>query len=1004
MSIPIRSNDPPSLSIEKDTIHSIILYRSLYILKRKFELHKSSINSLYAKYNTNKTLTLLPIDKLISILSSIMSNCEFAVVPYGNITEVFTADLIAMVDPSKTAMMTAQIVNYMIANVEKYNMIFYNKKMNAIRLKREMNKKKNDVLIEKKITLYDKRGKIIVSSDDMKANNKELSLKSPAYEINEEDVAVLYSKRFLYSETIPLIIADFVTNNDSVAIVDVNGEFAEETKSMFDNEIISKVNEIAKVDVEQETEMKVKNMLYEEMNIDKTINVYENIIVEKVSKGDNNIGYLQKMINKLKAMKSSIKGKINTIGNTSLNASSMLNAMSTSHIDNSTINNSKISKRSTSKASLRKNALHDIFYFYSHQHNLVGASPTFDSVKEMKENLDLGEFTKFCVEFSIKVNKAKLVEIFKKTAKNSRNMSYDEFVIALQKIAVEVNEEKKRYLEGKVKEGEKEIRDVEKKIKRLEEKQKKEEEMIMKQEKETNLDNAIKEENEEENVEIDKKEEIESQNEDNKSISSNLKSLKGDDTKSMKSDNKSIITKSVKNEDTKSVKSNNTKSNNEDTKSIKSNNTKSKIEDNKSVKSKKSIDTKTIKSSKKEEDTKSVKSNSTQNQNQRPNNITILPNDNKYDNASSITKEDDISSHHISISPSSHCPDQFSTGPLSSPPHLSHPLPPKPKSVKFSLQYQTTLREYTERKTEIQSQLINLRSDYTKLCNKSYPQLQEELYQHIQIDNAKQYKSKMNGFIPLKVKPIQITQSNTLKSSDVVALLIQRRDERETQRRLKEENDKRILFEAKKKKLKEKTDAVMRNAEKKMKKPRYVVKAVEKNDYNKGKTNTVSWNELNNMDYDAFILDANKGDEVNRYMFNENSEDDSEEELLQHLHLKEKMVNSVSNIERESSGKKKVKRVKINIDSFEEVPSNQRRTKNVMTTSSNSNRVTISAKKILPEPTVITKNDISKKLKQKEDTLLKQFTMGTKTKEEINDMKTVNVIKKFEKKRNYNKY
>ena len=437
MSIPIRSNDPPSLSIEKDTIHSIILYRSLYILKRKFELHKSSINSLYAKYNTNKTLTLLPIDKLISILSSIMSNCEFAVVPYGNIAEVFTADLIAMVDPSKTAMMTAQIVNYMIANVEKYNMIFYNKKMNAIRLKREMNKKKNDVLIEKKITLYDKRGKIIVSSDDMKANNKELSLKSPAYEINEEDVAVLYSKRFLYSETIPLIIADFVTNNDSVAIVDVNGEFAEETKSMFDNEIISKVNEIAKVDVEQETEMKVKNMLYEEMNIDKTINVYENIIVEKVSKGDNNIGYLQKMINKLKAMKSSIKGKINTIGNTSLNASSMLNAMSTSHIDNSTINNSKISKRSTSKASLRKNALHDIFYFYSHQHNLVGASPTFDSVKEMKENLDLGEFTKFCVEFSIKVNKAKLVEIFKKTAKNSRNMSYDEFVIALQKIAVE---------------------------------------------------------------------------------------------------------------------------------------------------------------------------------------------------------------------------------------------------------------------------------------------------------------------------------------------------------------------------------------------------------------------------------------------------------------------------------------------------------------------------------------------------------------------------------------
>ena len=81
---------------------------------------------------------------------------------------------------------------------------------------------------------------------------------------------------------------------------------------------------------------------------------------------------------------------------------------------------------------------------------------------------------------------------------------------------------------------------------------------------------------------------------------------------------------------------------------------------------------------------------------------------------------------------------------------------------------------------------------------------------------------------------------------------------------------------------------------------------------------------------------------------------------------------------------------------------NQRRTKNTLTT--NSHRVTISAKKRIGEPSVITKNDISKKLKQKEDTLLKQFTMGSKTKEEINDMKTVNVIKKFEKKRNYNKY
>ena len=41
-------------------------------------------------------------------------------------------------------------------------------------------------------------------------------------------------------------------------------------------------------------------------------------------------------------------------------------------------------------------------------------SPTFDEIAFAKVHMDMAEFSKFCVEFEIKIPKEKIVELFKK--------------------------------------------------------------------------------------------------------------------------------------------------------------------------------------------------------------------------------------------------------------------------------------------------------------------------------------------------------------------------------------------------------------------------------------------------------------------------------------------------------------------------------------------------------------------------------------------------------------
>ena len=107
-------------------------------------------------------------------------------------------------------------------------------------------------------------------------------------------------------------------------------------------------------------------------------------------------------------------------------------------------------KGELSKEEKREINIKEIFNFYSHQHSNAGHKTTFDSIRDKFEHLNLSEFAKFCTEFKVMIPKEKIIEIFKKTATSVKEMSFQEFKVALSKISTAINEEKIKQLKKRI--------------------------------------------------------------------------------------------------------------------------------------------------------------------------------------------------------------------------------------------------------------------------------------------------------------------------------------------------------------------------------------------------------------------------------------------------------------------------------------------------------------------------------------------------------------------------
>ncbi len=555
---------------EKTNLQMQLVHRSLYILKRKFEIHKEQINQIYYEHKQKEIknpLLTFSLKQFPEVLNNIMSIANLLILPFRQYSELITADLMTQLNYEKTQNIIQQLTQYIKENIYKYNLIFYEKKMKEIKIREKLaenNAEFKEEILDKEIILYNKRGVIIRNKEQVLENNIELDLEKEPYIIYEDDIQILNSDKFIYSQTLPLIIADFVQIKINVGIVSTNDELSTEIRNLFDSNIVKLISKLENIDPLEEIKRDIKNLLFEEMNLDQQLRTYENLLIEK-KRTQESTKVVMDMINKLKFQKASLHQKINY-----LKKEAMISfAINESEFDNmNNIENENnmfkykmenkivIKKKKLTKEEKRINSLKEIFYFYSQQHKMIGKSATFDSYLTNKESMDVGEFKKFCEDFfglnkknknnlyNLDLYVGQLVYILKRD-KNKEKLNFNEFVSCLNELSLKINEDEISTNESKKDDYMnmlKQIEQEENKKKLSENNGEENEQNLNEEKKEENEEN--KEENEEKKEENEENkeenEENKKENEENKKENEEKKEINNKEKKKINRDKKII--------------------------------------------------------------------------------------------------------------------------------------------------------------------------------------------------------------------------------------------------------------------------------------------------------------------------------------------------------------------------------------------------------------------------------------------------------------------------------
>ena len=469
---------------KEDSIEFVTIYRSLYILKKKFDKYKDDISKIYTKYfikdkNTfnNFRFKTIKISSFKPLLEQICNSISMSIIKISSLNELFVSDLVSQkFRQEKLKESIDQIYSYITDKLKKYNDIFFNKKIKpAI----EINNKNNnteDFTNDYTIIEYNKNGELIYNYDQMKEMNKKYSSVLKDHEIKIEKEYELNEKEndILYIETLPLLIADFIQENPKYNIINTelnDNELNKEIKNLFDGDILKKLernNRNLKRQVNIlyiNNEMKLQELFNQQIGIEKNIKLYNDILNEKKKSGDD-IKYIEDFLSKLNEERKKIEMKIKeeenkeeSISNNihhKRNINSISNISTNSNITKTNLTRTKIVKFKINLTQSNEeqkiiNSLKEIFDFYVNQHYPMASAPTFDEIAFRRKNLDLAEFSKFCVEFEIPIAKQKLTELFKKNSSNRRDMSFNEFKNSLEKLAQAMNDSKKENLLHKIK-------------------------------------------------------------------------------------------------------------------------------------------------------------------------------------------------------------------------------------------------------------------------------------------------------------------------------------------------------------------------------------------------------------------------------------------------------------------------------------------------------------------------------------------------------------------------
>ena len=892
------SNNEQILDMELKNIKMLILQRSLYILKKKFELNKKTLEIIYQKYkDENYTkLRCINIDYLSELYSEIMETIQFTILPYNNFNELLSADLMTELNKDKSKIIIKNLVKYTNKKIEKYNRIYFEKKMKKRQLLEENKKKINivtniddmeEITNEKIIVRKNKRGKIIQEFEEVLKNNIELKFGPDIImTINEDDMSILNNIKLLYSDVIPLIIADFlqeyIKNNQNVALISTSNISDEENqklnqniKSLFDNEILKYYKNLSKLYPESENKEKLKNLLFDMMNLENQIKTYQKLILEQTSKGMN-VKHLLNMVKKLNEQKELMQKKIdeynkkgdgrnknninniNSINNTKssfskenkkiLEMNKSNSSLKEDKKSNKLINNNSnkyVKKRNSKDINSEK---YQISAGYSNtDENLININ--INGVNENQNRLMTSNNNKsnikeenFYYQYGVLYPETKeelrnnsLLEIFyfytkqhsfightptfEQFLKSEEHLDLAEFGKFCVEFKILVKPQKIAEIFKKTSENSKNLSykkfcEALKKLSVCANEEKKKYLMDRIKLYEIKLKEIEEKNKKKGNDKIIKKEE-------------SLSGIKSEGEAEAEEEGKCLDEKNSQKKENNENKENNQnldkKSNNDNTKENKDN---KKIEENKDNKEEnKEVKKEENKEEKKEKEEK------------EPTNI-------KYYHQSKLKNAQN-----------------------------KKPIPLTKKKMKL-VKPKTTTFLMVESKEDLQGKISKLKEDYDKLNQKTNLQLEEEFYQYLELDDINAYRKKMFGYvIPFRTKenysrfPEKSVQNPPKKDpktkKEMHKILVQRHEELIKEKEMKQIKEKNILFEKRMKKFEEDKKKIQH---KMSLKNDYLQMKKNEEDYQKEKINKLTWAQIQNCDYDTFILNEK---DKNRNNFND---------------------------------------------------------------------------------------------------------------------------------------
>ena len=365
----------------ENSLELLILYRSIYIIKQQFSLFKERIKNIYQKYNTynsnikfktNTKIYQIHIKNFVEVTDEVLQDLNLLIIKYLNPKDIFLSRILIEKKREETKKIIKEILNWLLNDnnngkdlIRNYNINFFNKKIkpyieediNYENFENMMDIKQNDISEDmtrnwsiydyKIIGEYDRRGNVINKyktkileengeineegiteiinlnkesrnyENDKPGLNKEMSININDISNSKNNSKKPDSSKFIFIESLPLILADFLQSHINNAIVESEDELGKELKILFDNEIIKRLNEFKNllgnkssllddindkvyINQEEKDQKELDSAIEEYKKVKENIEIYRNILKNKKKSGENT-DYIEKMIEKLLA-------------------------------------------------------------------------------------------------------------------------------------------------------------------------------------------------------------------------------------------------------------------------------------------------------------------------------------------------------------------------------------------------------------------------------------------------------------------------------------------------------------------------------------------------------------------------------------------------------------------------------------------------------------------------------------------------------------------------------